>query len=259
VPGLRAIVFLWVLLPVCRGWGPEGHRLTARLAELHLEPQAAAAVAEILGPGRRLPDIANRADEVRNAQTAPWHFVNIPHHAAAYEPGRDCPRGDCIIAAIERFAQELADPNLRPEARFDALHNTVHFVGDLHQPLHCINRNDRGGNDLPVIFLGRRGNLHLVWDTELLRHLRSRPELQFDGLRRVSAANRRAWAEGTPETWALESHRLARSVAYGFGDAGTHTDVVLTSAYAQRAAPVLAQQLQKAGIRMATVLNNAFR
>jgi hypothetical protein len=216
-------------------------------------------VSEILGPGRRLADIANLSDDARKERpaTAPWHYVNIPFDAEGFYRPRDCPEDQCVIGAIERFRDELRKPGLLPEARFEALFHLVHFIGDLHQPLHCLAR-DHGGNDLQVVFLGRPNNLHRVWDTELIRYLDPSPERLLEKLSAIPATSERVWTGGTPESWALESHRLARGVAYRLGRK-THQGVVLDRSYARRATPVVTQQLQKAGIRIAVVLNNVFR
>lgn len=244
-------------------WGPAGHKIVARIAESRLTSQAAAAVRQILGPGRHLTDIANLADEIRDRepQTEPWHFVNIPLDATSYDPARDCPKGQCIIAAIERFRHELETPGLAPQARFQALHNLVHFVGDLHQPLHCGDNHDRGGNDVAVEFLDQPSNLHRVWDSGIVNWmLHSQPdqwEFLARRLGRISGARQAAWSRGSAAEWAMESHDIAREVVYRFQPPPSGP-VVLGRAYVQRSAPVVRGQLAKAGIRLAYVLNRAF-
>ena len=256
----RAILLSLLTTPLALPWGIDAHRLTARIATLHLETKAAAAVAEILGPSRTLADVSNLADDVRKTQpaTSPWHYVDIPFDAEGFDRRRDCPGDQCLIAAIERFRDELKQPGRRPEARFEALHNLVHFMGDIHQPFHCVSRHDHGGNDVKAILLGRHTNLHQVWDSGILRYLEPDTEAQFERLREISPANLRVWSGGTPETWALESHRLAREVGYHFAG-NSHGEVVLGRSYARRAAPVVERQLQIAAIRIAVVLNNIFR
>jgi hypothetical protein len=241
-------------------WGSAGHKVVAQIAETRLDPQAAAEVRQILGPDRSLVDIANLADDVRDRrpETEHWHFVDIPLDATAYDPARDCPGGQCIVGAIERFRRELATPGLPLETRFDALYNLVHFVGDLHQPLHCVDHHDRGGNDLKVEFLGKPGNLHRVWDSGILDwilHYRpGRWELLARRLGRISRTEQAAWSGGSPEQWAMESHDLARDVVYRFPRTPSGP-VALGRAYVQRSAPVVREQLAKAGIRLAYLLN----
>ncbi|HYM12019.1 MAG TPA: S1/P1 nuclease [Bryobacterales bacterium] len=241
-------------------WGSVGHKIASQIAEAHLDPQAAAAVRQILGPNRHLADIANLADDVRDRrpETEPWHFVDIPLDATSYDPARDCPRGECLIAAIARFQAELAKPGLAPPARFEALYNLVHLVEDLHQPLHCEDNHDRGGNDVAVEFLGKAGNLHRAWDSGILDWmLRYHPdhwEFLARRLGRISRTEQSMWSRGTAEEWAMESHGLARDVAYQFHRPAAGP-VALDMAYVRRAAPVVRRQLAKGGIRLAYLLN----
>lgn len=254
---------LWIGLVLGRSllaWGSAGHKIASQIAEAHLDPQAAAAVGQILGSGRHLADIANLADDVRDRrpETEPWHFVDIPLDAASYDPARDCPRGECLITAIARFQADLARPGLSPPARYEALYNLVHLVEDLHQPLHCEDNHDRGGNDVPVELLGKAGNLHRVWDSGILdwmlRYHRDRWEFLARRLGRISRTEQSMWSRGTPEQWAMESHDLARDVAYRFHRPAAGP-VVLGMAYVRRAAPVVRRQLAKGGIRLAYLLN----
>ena len=135
-------------------WGYEGHRIVAEIAEQYLEPLTVRQVRELLAleNATTLAEVSTWADEIRprRPETAPWHFVDIPVHpapgtSAAYDAARDCPRGDCVVAAIERFAAVLRDKDAAPRRRLEALKWVVHFVADIHQPLHCADDNDRGG------------------------------------------------------------------------------------------------------------------
>jgi hypothetical protein len=93
------------------------------------------------------PEIAVWADRERDPKTRPWHYVNIPFAAGHYDAARDCPRGACAVAEIDRARDELLCPgsSLR---RADALRWLVQLVADLHQPLHAGDGWDHGGNDL---------------------------------------------------------------------------------------------------------------
>src|SRR6266513_1527370 len=115
-----------------------------------------------------------RTDQIRRErrETAPWHYVNIPIEADGFDESRDGKRGDNVIDRIEHFEHVLADTTASKEDRAEALKFLVHFVGDIHQPLHCADRNgDKGGNGRLVFYLDRQTavNLHSVWDTSLLR------------------------------------------------------------------------------------------
>jgi S1/P1 Nuclease len=156
-------------------------------------------------------------------KTSGWHFVDIPYERNTYEAAVDCKddseKGDCIINANDRVQKTLADCTKPNGERVEALKFLVHFVGDVHQPLHTAERNgDGGGNGVHVSFFGKNVNLHEVWDTEIIRHTVfawgtyvSRLEEQWFAGRDLSGLD-----AGTPIDWALQSHKLAHDVAYDF-------------------------------------------
>ena len=149
-------------------WGKAGHRVVATIATTLLTGEARAQVADLLDPGTTLADISTWADEVRPSRpnTAPWHYGNIPGEASGYSAQRDCSRG-CVVSAIERSLRLLQDPSNDRAIRQEALKWLVHFVADLHQPLHAI-ADERGGNDLIVQFNGHQTNLHRFWDGDMI-------------------------------------------------------------------------------------------
>jgi hypothetical protein len=127
-------------------------------------------------------------------------------------------------------------------------------VGDLHQPLHCEDHRDKGGNTQQVVFEGHLDNLHWVWDTGLVQEISRNPQQLAAQLEReITPFERAAWQQGTVEDWVLESHRVAETTAYRrrwiFGSA------VLDRAYDERAEAAIRLQLERAGVRLAYVLN----
>ena len=85
-------------------------------------------------------------DPERFKATSRWHYINAKGGGCGFELERDCPNGDCVVMAIERQRAILADRSQPLEARRDALKFLVHFLGDVHQPMHAGNRTDAGGN-----------------------------------------------------------------------------------------------------------------
>jgi len=265
-------------------WGDAAHRLTASIAERLLTPQAREGLARILAdeagygvpgcPVKDLQDASVWADCVRPqaayAYTAHWHFDDIP--ICGHTPREAwCVDGDCLSAQTERLLGVLADPAALRRERLEALKFVVHFLGDLHQPLHAANNADRGGNDVPTSFFGstdndRRQNLHRVWDTRLPeRLLAGQSDPAGALLARLAPADADAWRLGGIRDWVGESHAIALAVAYGAlprlrtcNERGGEREV-LDEAYYERAAPVAAGQLLKAGVRLADVLNRALR
>jgi len=152
-------------------WGADGHRLVAEEAEAHLSAASRAEVDRLLKlePGATLRSISTWPDEVRSPGTASWHYVNFPRDGnCTYVASRDCSNGACVVGAIEAQAAILSS-NAPDAERLTALKYVVHFVGDVHQPLHAGYADDKGGNTYQVQFGGRGTNLHSVWDSGLIR------------------------------------------------------------------------------------------
>ncbi|MBZ5622652.1 MAG: S1/P1 nuclease [Acidobacteriia bacterium] len=197
-------------------WGPEGHSLVARIADAQLTPATRARVTAILAPGQTMASIASWADEARRtrADTAPWHFIDIPISQSHLDMARDCPKNACIIAEIADLRKTLEDPATPADRQREALMFLVHFIGDMHEPLHCSDNNDRGGNSVRVVFFQRQTNLHSVWDSGLLGRLAPADQL-FPVWSRESARRAKKWSKGTVEQWAEQSHKAAQKVVYG--------------------------------------------
>src|SRR5215471_163224 len=251
-----------LLLSTCPlfSWGPEGHNLVARLAAAHLTPTASAKVQEILGPGVTMESISSWADQVRNArrETGPWHYVDIPIDKPHLDMERDCPKGDCVITKIEEFRKQLADPAVAPEKRKEALMFLVHFVGDMHQPLHCSDNKDRGGNEVRLVYAGRDMNLHSLWDGGLLGHMPAQDVLYAELSRDLTNGRAKKWGKGSVRDWAEESHKAGVKTVYGMlPKAAPGAKIEITTAYEKAADPLIKRQIERAGARLAAVLNAA--
>jgi hypothetical protein len=242
-------------------WGPEGHSLVARIAHAQLTPAARARVDAILGPGTTMVSIASWADQVRpsRAATAPWHYIDIPIDQPHLDMARDCPKGDCVIGKIEDFRKALNDPAITPDQRREDLMFLIHFIGDMHQPLHCSDNKDKGGNDVKVEFHGKPTNLHSLWDSGLLSRMGTEDQL-FSPLSRESARRAGKWSKGTVDDWAEGAHKAAQKTVYGrLPKVAAGTPVPIDAAYEKKADPLIREQIEKAGARLAAVLNTALR
>ena len=242
------------------GWGPEGHSLVAKIAWEQLTPAARERVKAILAPGQTLASVASWADEVRRsrAETGPWHYIDIPIDKRRLDMARDCPKNDCVIPKIADFRKALKDPSVSADQRREALMFLVHFIGDMHQPLHCSDNHDRGGNDVRVQFLDRRTNLHSLWDGVLVGRLGTEDQL-LPGLS-LEAARRKKWRKGSVENWAEQSHKAAVKTVYGNLPApGSDGVVTLGTEYEHMADALIRTQIEKAGLRLARVLNSALQ
>lgn len=251
------VSYFFFLLPVpAHAWGTRAHRIVARIAIAHLSHDARQQLSH-LTDSRSLVEIADDADRWRETrpETRPWHYVNIPFDASHYNAVRDCPTNDCVVAAVNKYQRILADRSHGMEANREAIVFLVHLIADAHQPLHCINNNDRGGNDTAVVFFGRPTNLHAVWDSELLLRTHLGERAYVHRLTKWLASHNLAELQrGTIVDWVLEAHHLARTRAYNLPP-----DRKLRSGYYQANLPIIDSQLAKAGVRLAQVLNEVFQ
>lgn len=156
--------------------GTQGHHVAANIAQAKLTPRARAELDRLLAlePGETLASISTWADEHRNPAAAPWHFVNFPRDSCTYDAERDCPGGNCVVGAIERQLKILTS-DATDDKKLTALKYVVHFVGDVHQPLHAGYLDDKGGNTYQLQAFMRGSNLHALWDVGLIRNLNEDP------------------------------------------------------------------------------------
>jgi hypothetical protein len=266
-----------------RAWGDMGHEIIALIAYRHLVPPARAALDALLASDRdtlTAGDFAARAtwaDKHRDAhrETAAWHFVDIEIDQPDLE--RACfgfptlpagqwaslgPAQDCVVNKIAEFAAELKSPSTPAAERILALKFLIHFMGDLHQPLHAADHHDRGGNCVSLSApVGGAQNLHAYWDVSVVNALgQSAAQIAGQLDARLSAADLKEWTQGTPRSWAMESFAVGRRDAYALASTPTCQSggsVALTPAYLAQAEKVAATQLLKAAVRLAAVLNRA--
>ena len=247
-----ALALLGFASPVM-AWGPLGHRTVAQLAQKQLTPTAQAQVDRLLAVTgeHRLADIAAWPDDLRDLdpglykRTAKLHYVNFHSRDCIYDPPRDCRNGECVIAAIQHYAAVLGDRSRSDAERAQALSFVVHFVGDVHQPLHASYRDDKGGNDWQVRWHGRGTNLHKIWDTTLLNST----GLSYQALANRLATNTRAVPQDDPAQWAEQSCRIVR-------DDGVYPPTRnIDAAYVSRELPIAGERLREAGARLAVLLD----
>ena len=294
-----------------RAWGCEGHQVVALIAEKHLTPHALSMVKEILAAGPIDPklsryckeggidamaDAATWADDVRGARpsTAPWHYVDIPRGTTGRDVEKYCdPKEGCVTHAIRDVLAVLRSPDADAQKRAEALRFLIHFVGDLHQPLHTTTNNDQGGNCVPVAFFDTppqlrnpqtesyAPNLHGVWDTDILAKATTGRSVDQVAAELDQSLHKKiaGWQKGSAnvDSWVWETYQLALKKAYGklpvripveapqaikscADDSHVSTRILklnerIEAPYQAMAAPIVRQQVAKAGARLALLLN----
>ena len=260
-PSYALLLVCLLLAPIpAFAWGAEGHEIAAGVALRELTPAARAQVARLLGGDAMLVQQSNWADEIKDQRrdTARWHFVDIPLQARGFVPQRDCADRACVVAQIDADLQALRNRRLDDRARAEALLFLIHFVADVHQPLHAEDNDDKGGNEVRVEIGRERANLHRVWDVDVVEAQGFDPGAVAAGIEHtITPDQRRAWARGTPADWANEAHAIARDQIYPPLQ-GAHM-IRLPRDYAWREAQTARLQLARAGVRLAWLLNTALR
>jgi nuclease S1 len=248
-------------------WGEDGHSIVAEIAQRRLNDTARAAVDKVLKHGS-LSSVASWADDVKfttRPETKPWHFVDIPLAEMSYNAAGECKSDAWVIAVLNTLKPQLRCGK-DDQTKLDALRFVVHFVGDIHQPLHTVNEAT-GGNDINVTvkFCGlinptctptpQGVNLHFVWDETLIKSTFYDWGAYVNRLENGWLKGPEAQAVSTDGTnvtdWALETHAQASRVWRSNG-------TVLDEAYYCASLPIVDRQLGTGGLRLARFLNESY-
>lgn len=276
---LALLAALFLATPAQAYW-EYGHETIARIAMANVRPATARAVRRILAdqkllgtpecPAGTAADAAVWADCIKPLKDAAgrsrfgyaygWHFQDV-NICKPFDLTSACAKGDCVSAQIERDMALLKDRGTSRAERVKALAFVLHFVGDLHQPLHAGEKDDKGGNDVAAsygIYAPKRFNLHSVWDGPLAeRAITSGPAM----VRRYPAAERARVARGTVTDWSRESWQVAHDVVYAsaLGDpcAPSPARVELSEATIASIVPAARQEVLRGGLRLAKLLDAA--
>lgn len=275
---LMALCALTLFQPApARAWGFYAHGVTADIAMANSSPDVQRKVRQLMRaqaqlatpqcPITTVEELATWADCVRRegwrwGYTAAWHYRTAPI-CDAYDARANCSGGNCVNAQITRNLRLLADENLPDAIRLQALAFLVHFVGDIHQPLHSGDEHDRGGNGRRADYGDTPGlNLHWIWDGPLAeRAVTSGPD---PVIRKYDAAERADLGGGMADDWGRESWQIARDFLYptAFDRIPCEGDLPEATKLSQEdiaaAVPIARRRVQQAGIRIAEMLELAF-
>ncbi len=293
------------------GWGCDGHKVVATIAYERLNPKAKAAANALLAQLQMDPavshfctsdpnlfvDVSTWADDIRKVrpETAAWHYVNLPLGTTKYDAKYCPPKTSCVVDAIANQLAILRDENASAADRSMALLFVIHFVGDLHQPLHDADNNDRGGNCVPVTFYGTasvegenesfRPNLHSVWDVDLVEKAMAGKSIAdfATSLETQFEREARGWSRERMNVagWAVDGDRLAEKEVYGklptkivieapiemkycnddngVGERMAQLHESVDEKYETATRALLERQLAAAGVRLAAILNDVWK
>ena len=268
---------LALLIPApAMAWWEYGHETVAEIAQANVRPGTRAAVAALLRqqrlldtptcPARTVEQASVWADCIKTlgprfSYAMSWHYQNV-EVCKPFDLKSACRDGNCVSAQIERQVALLKDRTLPPRERVQALALLIHFVGDLHQPLHAGDHGDLGGNRVKAaygLYAPERLNLHAVWDGWLAERAISTPPAL---VRAYPAAERTALAAGSIEDWSRESWAASRDAAYATANAGDPCGPApararLDDATVARLVPVVRDLVTRGGLRLARLLDEA--
>ena len=252
-------------------WGGNGHTAIGILAVNQLRPDALLALEEFVNPltTQAMAEACNWPDVIRETEEGEWsgplHYINIPRGEMRYLASRDCPEHPehrnstqrpaqhCATEAIKYFATGLTRPQASREQRWQAFAWLCHLVADLHQPMHAGFADDRGGNNVEVIFEDEPMNLHHFWDTALINRQACSCQYLVGQLGVFPPAPAGSdWSPAMVNDWTNESHRLAKVYAY---PATEDIDEV----FAQYAWVLTQQQIRSAAAHLALIINSEFK
>lgn len=277
----KLLILLAALLGIAASTTPAaayweyGHETVAAIAYRNVTPAVRAEIGKLLKHQALLETPTCPARTIEEASVWPdcikelgprfnyaynWHYQNV-NVCKPFDVKSNCPDGNCVSAQIERAAKLLKDRKVPVRERVMALAFLVHFVGDLHQPLHAGDRGDLGGNRAKStygIYSTERLNLHSIWDGLLAeRAISTQPPL----VRVYSAQERAAVNGGSVEDWSRDSWQVARDVVYGsaYGDpcGPAPQRATLDEAKTEKLIEPARQQVIKGGLRLARMLDEA--
>lgn len=266
-----------ILAPPALAWGSMGHRTVGAIALANVKPSTRAAIRDLLRHQRELDTPQCRMGTIEEAATWPdcikgerwrfaytnsWHYHDQPV-CGTFDLKAHCRDGNCATAQIERNARLLANRKLSPALRLEALSFVVHFVGDIHQPLHVGENEDMGGNAVKADYGDAPGrNLHSIWDGVLAERAitSARPPL----VRVYTPQEKAVLATGKLEDWERESWQISRDFLYPMAFGGTlpcdvkePQKVVWSNAAIEQAIPIIDERIERAGLRLAVMLDAA--
>ncbi|MBC7653259.1 MAG: S1/P1 nuclease [Oligoflexus sp.] len=252
---VAAILFAFTLV----SWGVVGHRTIAKIAENHLTLKAKNAVTVLLGT-ESMPIVSTYADDVRSVKefsyTAPWHYINLKQglNYKEYVAALKADTGANVYNALLKMEKQLRDTKSTKAEKVFALKFIIHLIGDIHQPFHVGRAEDKGGNDIQVKFRGKGTNVHSLWDSGLIEYNGFSFTEMATAFDNVSDAKIKKWQSDNVTVWLFESYQIATKL---YAEAEQNADFDYT--YYPNHSEIYKERMQKAGIRLAGLLNTLFK
>lgn len=242
-------------------WGYTGHRTIGIITENHLTPKAKATIKDLLGD-TAIADACTWADDARRepslANTANWHFVNLPAGLSYQQLKKflDTTTTANVYSALLDAEKKLVNTANTRQEKIRALKFLMHFVGDLHQPMHVGRAADKGGNTIQLNYNGKGTNLHSLWDTKLLES----QGLQYNQLgekyKSIDEKTVQKWQSAPIIDWVWESYQISNAL---YAEVDGMSKRTIDDTYVKKHLPTVERRLQQSAVRLAGMLNKVFR
>ncbi|HET9824506.1 MAG TPA: S1/P1 nuclease [Chitinophagaceae bacterium] len=240
------------------GWGVLGHRIVGEIADSYLTPKAKAAIKKILGT-ESIAMASNWADFIKSDTAynymSNWHYLDIDSGLTTTQLQQYLKKdtGSDLYTRINFLVNELRNKQLPMDKRRTYLKLLIHFIGDAHQPLHVGHHEDQGGNKIKLTWFSTPTNLHRVWDEHLVDFQQLSYTEYTKAINHTSAKERLAWQKQPVSDWIIESYQIAQQLYHEI-----QPDQKLSYRYNFDHVKILNEQLLKAGVRLAGLLNRLF-
>ncbi len=260
---LFAICAQLVCVATALSWGRKGHEITAEIATRHLKPKAKKAIAEILDD-KTLVFNSVVMDDIRSLpeyqHTSTWHYVNVDS-GEKYEP-MPMEEGGDVYGAVELAIEKLKDyRNLDDSTKTFYLNALIHFVADMHCPMHAGRKSDMGGNKVEIKWLDRDINLHKLWDADIIESTKSWSYTEWaDNIDTKKEKEMfEKYCQTTPREWMDETVEISAQIYDNLNEDGDYSTYEKVNKYVADNEEILTEQLIKAGYRLAYILNEIFK
>ncbi|MEN9918682.1 MAG: hypothetical protein RL662_1118 [Bacteroidota bacterium] len=261
-PSFIAILMMLVSLPSSvSAWGTIGHRVIAEVAQMNVKSSTSRKI-NVLLDNLPMAYWANWADFIKSDTTGEWdhthtwHYVNAPSDLSKNDFIKHIKevKQDNVYSEIPKLVQIIKDKVSSPEQKRTSLIFLIHLMGDAHQPMHVGRESDLGGNKVSLFWFNEPTNLHSVWDSKLIDYEKYSYSEYSTILDTLTKEHKKSFCTGSLEDWLYESHLLANKIY-----AGVKNEEKLMYAYPYKHKYTVEQQLQKGGLRLAAVLDAAFK
>lgn len=253
------VLFSFPVKAMC--WGQLGHRVVAEIADSYLTAKTKAEIKKILG-NESIAMASNWGDFIKSDTTYKyldtWHYINFEKNLTYSQLKevlkKDTGKVNDAYAAITFLTKELKKKSLTLQKKRMYLKLLIHFVGDVHQPLHVSPVGTTGGNDVKVQWFGQSSNLHRVWDSELIEGQQLSYTEYAAYLNHPTSAQIKKWQAEPLSKWLYDSYVLAQDLHNEI----TEANPKLSYRYNYDHIKTLEQQMLKGGVHLAGLLNDIF-